>query len=87
MIRVRLFASLKDRAGTDELSVPPGPQTVSELLREIIREYPSLADVVAQGRMLVSVNMEFADREAPVKDGDEIGLLPPFSGGGCSRRV
>lgn len=82
MIRVRLFAALKEMAGTEEISVPSGQGTVFELLGFIIRTYPSLAEIIESGGVLVSVNMEFAGREAPVRDGDEVGLMPPFSGGG-----
>ena len=33
---------------------------------------------------MVSVNREFSKRDAPVKDGDEVALMPPFSGGGTA---
>ncbi len=82
MITIRLFAILKDRAGTDEFSLASGPTTVSELLSEVSRLYPMLSDVISQGRLVISVNMVFSKDDAPVKDGDEVALMPPFSGGG-----
>ena len=30
---------------------------------------------------MVSVNQEFVKQDAPLSDGDEVGLMPPFSGG------
>lgn len=81
MIKVRLFALLKEKAGSGELRLPEGPATVGELLREVSRLHPALAEGIAQGRVLVSVNHEFAQEDTPVRDGDEIGLMPPFSGG------
>lgn len=82
MITVKLFAILKDKAGTGEFRIPDSPATVGELLKEISRRYPSLAGIIAGGRLLISVNQEFARQETPLRDGDEVGLMPPFSGGG-----
>ncbi len=81
MITVKLFAILKEKAETGELLFPGGPQTVGDLLRELSRRLPSLAEIISQERFLVSVNREFAGKETPVKDGDEVGIMPPFSGG------
>ncbi len=81
MVTVKLFAILKDKAGSGELRIPDNLATVGELLREVSRLYPELADVISRGRLLVSVNREFAKQDARLKDGDEVGLMPPFSGG------
>ena len=82
MIIVKLFAVLKEKAGSSELRMPAGAATVGELLAELSRKYPSLSDIISQGRLMISVNQEFAKQDAPLKDGDEVGLMPPFSGGG-----
>ena len=82
MVTVKLFAILKDKAGRDEVRIDSGPCTVSELLAMVSREYPALSDMVSGGRLLVSVNREFAGRDAAIKDNDEVALMPPFSGGG-----
>jgi MoaD family protein len=81
MITVRLFAIMKDRVGRDELKVAAPIGTVADLIGQISREYPALADILAQGRIAISVNHEFAKPDAPVRDGDEVALMPPFSGG------
>src|SRR3990172_3090962 len=81
MITVKLFAILKDKAGRNELPMNNGPATVAELLQAVAAAYPALSDIIAGGRIMVSVNREFAKRDAPVKDGDEVALMPPFSGG------
>ena len=81
MITVRLFAVLKERAGTGELTVSERPATVRELLHLVEQKAPALAGLLAQGRFLVSVNQELADAGSPLQDGDEVGLMPPFSGG------
>ena len=82
MITVKLFALLKDKAGRDELRIDAGPGTVTELLEAVARGYPALSGMISDGGVLVSVNREFARGDALVKDGDEVALMPPFSGGG-----
>lgn len=82
MITVRLFAILKDRAGTGEIRIEEGLPTVRALLAEVSRRHPSLRDPISAGRLLISINQEFAGMDAPLRDGDEVALMPPFSGGG-----
>jgi len=81
MIIVKLFALLKDRAGKDEIRMKVASCTVSELLDRISEENAELSELIMRGRLLVSVNHEFAQPDAPVRDGDEVALMPPFSGG------
>jgi molybdopterin converting factor subunit 1 len=81
MIKVKLFAMLKDKAGTAEVTLEERPATVKELLAVIAGRFPALADSLSCERILVSVNQEFATPDTMVRDGDEVGLMPPFSGG------
>jgi molybdopterin synthase catalytic subunit len=84
MITIKLFAILKDKAGQDVLHINSGASTVSELLKEVSNKYPALSDILSCGRVLTSVNQEFVKGDAPVKSGDEVALMPPFSGGSGS---
>ncbi|HAR46721.1 MAG: hypothetical protein A2X56_08690 [Nitrospirae bacterium GWC2_57_13] len=81
MITIKLFALLRDREGAGTLAVTTQAGRVDELLAQIAREYPSLAELITHGSLLVSVNQEFATKESAVRDGDEVALMPPFSGG------
>ena len=81
MVTVKLFALLKDKIKRSEICIPDAPATVAGLLRRVSNEYPALADALIEGRILVSVNQEFATPDMPIRDGDEVGLMPPFSGG------
>src|SRR5512143_2851034 len=88
MVTVKLFAMIKDKAGRSELSIAFNGGTVADLLKRVSREHPALADVLSCGGILVSVNQEFVKPDSPVKDGDEVALMPPFSGGnGTAGRV
>jgi len=87
MIIVKLFAILRDRAGCDELQIDPGPATVSALMAQIAREYPALSDILVQGRIIVAVNQELVKHDAALRDGDEVGFMPPFSGGSLAGHI
>ena len=85
MITIKLFAMLKDRVGRDELKMKAADGTVANLLGQVAQEYPALSDVLASGRIVVSLNQELVKPDARVKDGDEVALMPPFSGGAGGR--
>jgi MoaE-MoaD fusion protein len=79
-IRVLLFGQLKDIVGRNEdlLDLAAG-STVASVMSHYGRQFPkfqSLATSVA-----CSVNQEYAASSVALKDGDEVGLLPPVSGG------
>ena len=79
-VTVRLFARLRDLAGTGELvREVPGPATVQTVWKSLTAEMPSL--VQYEGTMSVAVNAEYARMAADVHDGDEVAFLPPVSGG------
>jgi molybdopterin converting factor subunit 1 len=83
MVTVKLFALLKEKAGCDELRIRLDRGTVADLLGQVAREHPSLSDMISHGNILVSVNQELARQDSLLKDGDEVALMPPFSGGGA----
>ena len=84
MITIKLFALLKDKAGRDELQIAAGPATIAELLLTIAREHPALSSLLSQGRVMTALNHELVKPDARIKDGDEVALMPPFSGGGSA---
>jgi MoaE-MoaD fusion protein len=74
-VRVRLFAGLRERAGTDELSLElPAGASVHDALEQI-RELTAGVPVV------MAVNQEYATDDQALDAGDEIALIPPVSGG------
>ena len=81
MVTVKLFAMLKEKAGTAEVALSDRPATVQDLLTVMGARFPALRDLLSCDRILVSVNQEFVRPDAPLSDGDEVALMPPFSGG------
>jgi molybdopterin converting factor subunit 1 len=79
-VTVRLFARLREIAGTSEMSrdVRPGA-TIRMVWRELAGEFPALADY--ERSISAALNTDYARMDAEVRDGDEIGFLPPVSGG------
>ena len=78
-IRVRLFASLREKTGTSatESKLAPGA-TLADLLEELHGRFPELRSC---GRVAYAVNSEYAKLEQALVDGDEVALIPPVSGG------
>lgn len=80
MIRVYLFASLREAAGTSELRLPAVTAlTAREVFNALIRERPTLEPLKAI--TLVAVNDQFADWDTVVSPGGEVAFFPPVSGG------
>ncbi|GAB4108989.1 MAG: molybdopterin converting factor subunit 1 [Acidobacteriota bacterium] len=80
MIRVLLFAALRDAAGRDCIELPAQPQDTARSLWDRLRsDCPALNSFTARTR--VAVNGKYASWEAEVQPGDEVVFFPPVSGG------
>ena len=79
-LEIRFFALYRERAGrsTGTVSLPDGA-TVADLTEEVRRLFPRLAPPGVN--IVVAVNAEYAGPETPLRQGDEICLIPPVSGG------
>ncbi|RPJ69833.1 MAG: molybdopterin converting factor subunit 1 [Acidobacteria bacterium] len=79
-VRVRLFARLREIAGSDELplDVPEGA-TVEDVWERLAAAHPSLA--AHRRSVSAALNAEFARMHTRVGAGDEVAFLPPVSGG------
>ncbi len=79
-VTVRLFARLRDIAGTGDLSrEAPAGATVRDVWRGLVAEFPEMARY--ESSMSSAVNADYAGMTVPVSDGDEVAFLPPVSGG------
>jgi MoaD family protein len=79
VVRVRLFASLREQAGAGEIT-DVGGRSVGEIADTLSARFGERFAAVAAVSSYV-VNGERATRDTPVADGDDVAILPPVSGG------
>jgi molybdopterin synthase catalytic subunit/molybdopterin converting factor small subunit len=74
-VTVRLFAILRERAGSGEviLDLPAGAR-----VRDALDSLSGLAEGVP---LVMAVNREYASEDTALDPGDELALIPPVSGG------
>ena len=79
-IGVLLFGVLKDVVGrsAETVDLPEGAR-VREILLYYAREAPRFEAMVPL--LAISVNREYSGVDRALREGDEVGLLPPVSGG------
>ena len=83
MLKVLLFASMREALGTSMDTVPvPVPPTVAGLVEALRGRGENWAEALAAGkRWRVAVNQDMASLDALVKAGDEVAIFPPVTGG------
>lgn len=84
MIRVKYFASLRERMsrGEDLIEVSGDKLTLADVLARLtLPDGQTLQQLSLAETMMLSVNHEMVDTDHVVKDGDEIGIFPPVTGG------
>lgn len=79
-IRVRLFAQMRIEAGTDviDLELPEGA-TVEAALAELRSRHPAIARHLPS--CMIAVDLDYVDTRRPLRDADELSLVPPVQGG------
>jgi MoaE-MoaD fusion protein len=79
-VKVLFFGVLKDLAGksSEVLELPDGA-AIRDLLSHYSSEVPPMKELLSS--MAVAVNREYAGPQVVLKTDDEVGLLPPVSGG------
>ncbi len=85
-VKVRFFATLRDRAGVPEctIRVQQG-ETIADLKKKLIEQYPDLE--VAMPSALVALNKKYAFDHEEIPSEAEVALFPPVSGGAESPTV
>jgi len=83
VVRIRLFAQLRERAGAEWIDAELAPgATVADALRELGAR-PPLGELLARLPVRMAVNREIATDATALHPDDELALLPPVSGGGA----
>lgn len=81
-VKLRYFASLREKLGdTDTLSLPAG-STVAAARDALMARGGVHAEALARGRAVrAAVNQKMAAETAALADGDELAFFPPVTGG------
>jgi molybdopterin synthase sulfur carrier subunit len=76
-IKVRFFASLRERVGCADVELP------ADDLASVADAWSAATDgSEAPGNTLAALNMEYVGFDALLADGDEVAFFPPVTGGG-----
>ncbi|MEK7279862.1 MAG: MoaD family protein [Nitrospirota bacterium] len=82
MVTIRFFAMLRNLAGRDQIELEiKGESKYKDFVSDLRGRFPQVVDMIDKKRVLVSVNQDLADDNTIIKDGDEVAIMPPFSGG------
>src|SRR5260370_22182784 len=85
-VRTRLFARLREQAGTDAETVEVrAGATVDDVYDALQKMHPALDPNRESVR--AAVNQEFAEWDVIVAAGDEVAFIPPVSGGAHAVRL
>jgi len=79
-IRVLFFGAARDIVASNQLVLSlGGSQTVATAFAQLVKRFP---DLERFGRsLLFAVNEEYATKETPLSNDDELAIFPPVSGG------
>ena len=80
VVRLLFFGAARDAVGQAEVDfVLHGTQNAASAFATVLQKFPDLARF---GRsLLFAVNQEYAQPDREVRDGDELAVFPPVSGG------
>jgi molybdopterin converting factor subunit 1 len=79
-VNVLYFAGAKEATGVRMESMElPKNTVVKELLSNLSMMHPKIRDML--NIIQISVNYEVVDKGTILNEGDEVGILPPISGG------
>lgn len=80
-MEVLFFGIAKDIVGASQTVFSDEghrPKSVGELKLRLIQEYSEFSKLTT---LAVAVNSEYAQDDVPLKDNDEVAIIPPVSGG------
>jgi len=79
-VKVLFFANARDLAGTGEVEMELAEGADTQGLRSaLVEQFEDLQDIAES--ITLAVNQEYTYDTVPLKDGDEVALIPPISGG------
>jgi len=78
-VNVKFFALGRELVGNNSLEIELGESdNIKNLIERLQNEHPKFKELKS---FVVAVNMEYADMQKSLNDGDEVAIIPPVSGG------
>lgn len=83
-VTIKLFALIREQAGTDSLALDlPDGADVRQAVEAIRHQHPALEPYLNNLRF--SLDMDFVEADTTLHEGAQVVFIPPVSGGnGCS---
>lgn len=77
--RIKAFGISREIIGGKllEMDLPEG-YPVADFKKDLFNKYPALVELRS---LYIAVNNEYAEGQSVLREGDEIALIPPVSGG------
>lgn len=82
LVKLRFFASLREKLGEGEALALPAGSTVAQAREALLARGGVHAEALARHRAVRSaLNQKMAPESAVLADGDELAFFPPVTGG------
>ncbi len=79
-IQIKFFGQLRELTNTDETEIEMSEGSCIEDLSNLLKsKFPQIQQHL--NSVSFALNNEYVKKNVPLKDGVEVGLLPPISGG------
>ncbi|HTY90921.1 MAG TPA: ubiquitin-like small modifier protein 1 [Methanocella sp.] len=89
-LKVKLFANFREVTKNKEVEISPKGDKVNDIISALIHDYPKLEPLMLNGAGVkpyvnILINgksvLDQGGLQAPIKEGDEVTVFPPVSGG------
>jgi molybdopterin converting factor subunit 1 len=81
VVQVRLFAMLRERVGASSLELELDDGATVQQAVDALGQRHGLGDVFKRMQVAMAINRDYASSDSTLRDGDELALIPPVSGG------
>ncbi|WP_257264681.1 MoaD/ThiS family protein [Endozoicomonas sp. ONNA2] len=83
MIKVRFFASFREKLDCEQLTLEEGEYAslLSALKSQLANKGEAWREVMISERTLVAINQTMTRQDVTLQPGDEIAFFPPVTGG------